>query len=222
MSTAAQPIKVLAGPLTFLEALDVQPLPSSFLLLMEFRSSCCGMEAPCSCWRPAESGRTPAGTPRCLSCPPPVTPWKQPLMPLSAFKCLQLSCLQAEMVSTLRTHKERLCLPGEPRGCSITLIPSAESSLSLSRTQSQVQEKQGLSIFGGHDSTGLVIMDWKRKKQRINNATAPDNPRLLPLSRSVACTPFLTLLPGPRLSSSGSCRAEWKEPSSRSFFLGRH
>ena len=70
MSTAAQPIKVLAGPLTFLEALDVQPLPSSFLLLMEFRSSCCGMEAPCSCWRPAESGRTPAGTPRCLSCPP--------------------------------------------------------------------------------------------------------------------------------------------------------
>lgn len=68
-STAAQPIRALARPLTFLGALDVQPLPSSFPLLVEFRSSCWGTEAPWSCRRPAESGRTPAGPPRCLSCP---------------------------------------------------------------------------------------------------------------------------------------------------------
>lgn len=66
-STAAQPIRALAGP--FPGALDVQPLPSSFLLLVEFRSSCWGTEAPWSYRRPAESGRTPAGPPRCLSCP---------------------------------------------------------------------------------------------------------------------------------------------------------
>lgn len=174
-------IEVLAGPLTFPEALDVQPrsflaarfqdeasrmtlpmtLPSSCLLLMELRSSCCRTEAPSSCRRPAESGRSPAGTPRRLLC----SPWGPLEAASHAPLDLQMSpALLPPGRGSLQGLTKRDCRPGEPRRHSIT-NSLCRVSLALSTTQSQLQKKQGLSVFRGHDSTGLVPMDWKRKRQ---------------------------------------------------------
>lgn len=151
----------LAVPRTFPEALDVQPPPSSFLSLLEFRSSCCRAEAPCSCRRPAESGCTPAGAPRCLFCSPgpPGSSQSCPSRPSDVS-----SSPASRQRPSPRAHEERL----PTWGAQMTLHHLeclCRVFLSLSTTQPQVQKKQGLSVFGGHDSTGLVPIDRERKSQ---------------------------------------------------------
>ena len=112
-------------------------LPSSFLLLMELRSSCCRTEAPSSCRRPAESGRSPAGTPRRLLC----SPWGPLEAASHAPLDLQMSpALLPPGRGSLQGLTKRDYLPGEPRRHSIT-NPLCRVFLASSTTQSQLQEK---------------------------------------------------------------------------------
>lgn len=149
-----------------------------------------------ACCAPAGPRPAPSASPAV-----PLPPQQWPVTSLSCFKHLQLSCLQARKVSILRTHKMRFCLPGSLYDA-VTLIPSAETPLSPNTALSQVPEKPGVGILGGHDATGPVIMDQKRNKQRINNPPPPRQTTLAralsaSLSPSASWSPSLTLFPGP-------------------------
>lgn len=110
--------------------------------------ACCAPAGP----RPPPPSASPAV---------PLAPQQWPVTPFLCFKHLQLSCLQAGKVSILRAHEMRFCLPGSLYDA-VTLIPSAETPLSPNTALSQVPEKPGVGIFGGHDATGPIIMDRKR------------------------------------------------------------
>lgn len=183
-------IKVLAGLLPFLEALDMNPRPSPSCRFQNSGSPGCRTEVCVPAGDQLRACCAPAGPRPAPSASPavPLPPQQWPVTSLSCFKHLQLSCLQARKVSILRTHKMRFCLPGSLYDA-VTLIPSAETPLSPNTALSQVPEKPGVGILGGHDATGPVIMDQKRNKQRINNSPPPPAKRPLPGPSQPHCHP---------------------------------